>query len=224
MTTTESLFLQNQVNCEHAMQQIEYLYGPFSKEEIDFYYKHLGGTIHSYQKKLVFALFYKYFGYPQSIMSINMEQYIKLVIASKKLLEGHNLRLLPHIISGKIVKLINKKSVNKKEFTEINNSQYFKYVLEKFVGTSYNGNTAYDIVGAPQDMYDVRIEKQLCKDFAYVKKEQDAIIESILSTIATISCSIFKFISFDEPELHDTIIETIPTIIMEEVIMYFLLI
>ena len=219
----ESLFLQNQVNCEHAMKQIEFLYGPFSPEELKFYYNHLGGKIHPFQKKLVFALFYKYFGDPVSIMSINMEQYIKLVIASKRLLEGHNLRILPYIVSGKIVKVINKKSVNKKEFTEINNSQYFKYVLEKFVGTVYNGNNAYDIVGAPHDMYDQKIEKKLCKEYAHVKKEQDAIIDSILSLIATISCSIFKFISFDDPELHDNIIETIPNIIMEEVIMYFLL-
>ena len=72
-------------------------------------------------------------------------------------------------------------------------------------------------------MYDQKIEKKLCKEYAHVKKEQDAIIDSILSLIATISCSIFKFISFDDPELHDNIIETIPNIIMEEVIMYFLL-
>ena len=219
----ESLYLQNQVNCEYAMRQIEYMYGPFEEDEVKFYYNELGGTINNFQKGLVFALFYKYFGDPESIKSINIEQYVKLVIASKRLLEGHGLRMLPHIISGKIVKLIRKKSVNKKEFTDINNSDYFKFVIEKFTGPKYTAQNLYELVGADDNMYSEAMEKVMTDKYKDIKSEQEIIISDILSLIATISCSVFKFISYDDPTLHDTIIETIPTIIMEEVNMYLLL-
>jgi hypothetical protein len=221
----ESLLLQNDVNCSYTMKQIEMLYGPFEQDEINFYYKEFGGKINKFQKELVFNLFMKYFGDPMSIKSLdNIEEYIKLVIAAKRLLEGHNLRILPYIISGNVVKLIRKKNINKKEYTELSNSIYFKYVIEKYVGLS-NVFSMNDIVGVDSNMYyDPNIEKEMKMRYSQSRKEHDRFVEDILSFIATLSVSTFKIVDYDDPELNGTIVENIPSIIMEEVLIYLLLI
>ena len=62
----ESLLLQNQVASDDAMNQIKMMYGPFDQDEIQFYKHRLssGGkcTVNSFQRDLVFNLFFKYFG------------------------------------------------------------------------------------------------------------------------------------------------------------------
>jgi hypothetical protein len=82
------------------------LYGPFDQDEINFYKESLGEddkpVINSFQKDLIFNLFYKYFGDTQSINVINMDDYIKLMIAARRLLEANGLVVLPYIISGKV--------------------------------------------------------------------------------------------------------------------------
>ena len=76
----ESLFLQNKVNANQTMKQIEQLFGPFPQEEIDYYIQRLEENdsdtiINSFQRNLIFNLFYKYFGDPVSIRSINKVDY-----------------------------------------------------------------------------------------------------------------------------------------------------
>lgn len=55
-----------QVASDDAMDQIRMMYGPFREEEIQFYKHRLsdGGrcTVNSFQRDLVFNLFFKYFG------------------------------------------------------------------------------------------------------------------------------------------------------------------
>ena len=67
------------------MKSIETIYGPFTDEEINYYISRLeeNGTdtiINSFQKNLIFNLFYKYFGDPMSINNINKVDYVKLMI------------------------------------------------------------------------------------------------------------------------------------------------
>ena len=118
------------------------MFGPFDSDEIDFYYKELDGKITDFQKNLVFNLFYKYFGDPQAIKSLNFIQYIKLIMSAKRLLEGHNLRILPYIISGKFVKIVKRKTINKKELGYLMNSMIFNYVLYKYGIDDWDTNTA----------------------------------------------------------------------------------
>lgn len=132
----ESLYLQNKVNCESTMKYLESIYGPFSDEEIQFYINRLSSdnkiVLNDFQKELVFNLFYKFFGDPMSIKAINRDDYIKLVIISKKILQANNLVILPYIISSKINRLVYRKTINKKELSNIERSPYYTHIVNKY--------------------------------------------------------------------------------------------
>lgn len=132
----EALYLQNKVNCEATMKYLEGIYGPFDQNEIEFYIRELASdnkvVINSFQKELVFNLFYKYFGDPMSIKAINRDDYIKLVIIAKKLLQANNMIILPYIISSKINRLVLRKNINKKESTKLESSPYYPYIINKY--------------------------------------------------------------------------------------------
>lgn len=132
----ESLYLQNKVNCQETMKYLEQMYGPFDMNEIEFYKKELmvdgEFVINSFQMELVFNLFYKYFGDPVSIKSINSEDYIKLILIAKKMLQSQGMIILPYIISGKIVRLISRKNVNKKELLKLEASPYYTVIMNKY--------------------------------------------------------------------------------------------
>lgn len=186
----EGLYLQNKVNCEETMKMIELIYGPFSEDEINFYIKRLSKdgdfTINQFQESLVFNLYYKYFGDTVSIKAINQRDYIKLIIASKKILESNRLIIMPYIISSKVKRLITRKSVNKKELSKLQSSPFYNLVLDKYKNP--------------------KIENQ------------------ILSMIAGILSSEFEIIDFYDDELDGRIVEQNIDLLLEEVLMYILLI
>lgn len=121
------------------MKYIENKWGPFDPDEIAYYREKIGNTatgemkINPFQQELVFNLFYSYFGDPQSIKAIdNIIDYIKLVIAARRMLELSGLIVLPYIISSKVVRLVTRKNINKKEMTNIEASPNWQFVLEKY--------------------------------------------------------------------------------------------
>lgn len=132
----ESLYIQNKVNCEETMKLIELEYGPFDPAEIEFYIKELsvGGrpVIANFQKNLVFSLFYKYFGDTESIKAINKEDYIKLIIAAKKILELNHMVEFPYIISSRVERIVKRQTINKKELMKLEASQYFSIINDKY--------------------------------------------------------------------------------------------
>ena len=133
----ESLYLQNKCNCDQTMKSIEAIYGPFSDEEINYYISRLeeNGTdtiINSFQKNLIFNLFYKYFGDPLSINNINKVDYVKLMIAATKELSANNMVILPYIISSRVLKLQQRKSLNKKESIKLESSALYQTIKEKY--------------------------------------------------------------------------------------------
>ena len=133
----EELYLQNKVACEDTMRLIELSYGPFSEEEIEFYKRRYSGidgkvVINSFQKELVFNLFYKYFGDINCIKSINLNDYIKLIMAGKIILESNGLCILPYILSSKVVRLATRKNINKKDLLKIKSSENYKLIEDKY--------------------------------------------------------------------------------------------
>lgn len=132
----EGLLLQNEVNCEETMRRIESMYGPFSMKEINYYHSKLQeGSLnikHEFQQELIFNLFYRYFGDPQSIKAINDIDYIKLMIAAKRILVANGMKLFPYIISSKITSFQRRKSINKKELIKIEADEYYEAVLAKY--------------------------------------------------------------------------------------------
>lgn len=132
----EALYLQNKVNCESTMKYLENIYGPFSNDEIQFYINKLSRDgkeiINDFQKELIFNLFYKFFGDPMSIKAINSNDYVKLIIIAKKILQANNMVILPYLISSKINRLVSRKTINKKELSKLERSPYYVYIMNKY--------------------------------------------------------------------------------------------
>src|SRR5574344_2105860 len=132
----ESKYLQNKFNSERTMEFIRNKYGPFSDEEIDFYLSELMKSgklvMNNFQKRLIFNLFYKLFGDSISINSINIRDYVVLMIAAKRILISSGMVVLPYIISVKVIKLITRNTINKKEMMKLEASEYYNIVQQKY--------------------------------------------------------------------------------------------
>lgn len=172
------------------MRSIDAKFGPFDPWEISFYSNRLkndkGVIINSFQKQLIFNMFYKYFGDTTSAYGINADEYVKLMIAAKRILIENHMIILPYIISGRVNKLIGRKTVNKKEMAKLQASEYYSQIEKKY-----------------------RNEK---------------IIKNILSMIATIISSDFSIIDYHNKDIDGRKIDAIPDLVIEEVLMYVLLI
>lgn len=133
---SEALYLQNKVNSDSTMTMIESLFGPFDPNEVKFYMRQLsdenGNCINSFQQQLIFNLFYKYFGDTSAIYAINVVGYIKLMMAAKKMLKDQYMIILPYVISGKVDRLVGRKSVNKREMMRIEANKYYPMVINKY--------------------------------------------------------------------------------------------
>lgn len=186
----ESKYLQVKYNYEYTMKRIEAEWGPYDQNEIEFYRKELrnsnGEIINNFQKQLVFNMFYKYFGDTTSINAINENDYIKLIITAKKMLKNSAMGFLPYIISGKVNKIVSRKTLNKKEIADMQASQYYSLIEDKF--------------------------------------KNPKIMQQILGTIATIITSTFSVIDYNDPSIHGKQINVETRIIIEETLMYVLLI
>lgn len=182
----EALYLQNKVNCEQTMKMILMMF-PVSQEEVNFYLTQLVDegeefTINGFQKKLIFNLFYKYFGDITSIKAINRDDYIKLMIIAKRILQSNHMIILPYVISSKVMKLITRKTINKKENDRLQASPFYVLFQNKYKNP---------------------------------KMEED-----LFADLATILASNFRMIDSENKDVNGVILEVIPEIICEEILMY----
>ena len=119
-----------------AVRKIEALYGPFSDEEINHYKKKLTKdgrpVINPFQKQMVGYLFFKEFGDPISLNTINQTDYIKLIIAGKRLLLHSGMVILPYIISSRVTRTATRKNVNKKELIRLESSELYNQAKAKY--------------------------------------------------------------------------------------------
>ena len=134
--TNEALSMQFQINAYTTMQKIENLYGPFNQKEIDYYIKRLtedGKSVKTtFQTYLIYNLFIDEFGDKDSIRYINNEEYVKLMIAAKKILSSYKMFTLAEIVGGKVEKTIARKNINKNMFTRIKMSENYPKVRDKY--------------------------------------------------------------------------------------------
>ena len=132
----EALFLQTKVAAMQAVKKIETLYGPFSENEILHYKKKLTKdgrpVINPFQKQMIGYLFFKEFGNPASINTINQTDYIKLIIAGKRLLLHSGMVILPYIISSRVTRTATRKNVNKKELVRLESSELYNQAKAKY--------------------------------------------------------------------------------------------
>ena len=74
---------------------------------------------------------------------LNREDYIKLVISAKKMLLSKGMIIFPYIISGKIDKFVQRKSINKKEKLMAESSPSYPLIVNKY----QNDNIINNILG-----------------------------------------------------------------------------
>lgn len=132
----ESLFIQSKMNCEDTMNRINAIYGPYDQWEIEFYKNRLktdsGYITNNFQRTLIFNMFMKNFRDTNSIYTINNDDYVKLMLAARKILLDNRMICLPFIISGKVEKIVGRKSVNKKELIKMQSSSCYSMVMNKY--------------------------------------------------------------------------------------------
>lgn len=132
----ESLLLQNKCQAEQTIRKIELLYGPFGEDEIMHYKRRLTKdgrpVINSFQKQLIGYVFFKEFGDPISLQSINQIDYIKLLIAAKRILKRSGMVNLPYVISSRVVRVATRKNVNKKELLKLEASELYEMIKAKY--------------------------------------------------------------------------------------------
>jgi len=120
-----------------TVKHIEEIYGPFEEEEINWYKKKLtvdgAPVINYFQRQLVGYLYYKDFGDPITFMSLhNNTDYIKLIIAAKRMLLNSGMVLLPYIISSKVMRTATRKIIGKKDTAKYENSLLYQQIKEKY--------------------------------------------------------------------------------------------
>lgn len=133
----EAIYLQNKVAAEQTVLTIESIYGPFSNEEIAHYKAKLtrngAPIINDLQKQLIGYLYDKHFGDPITINSIkNQTDYIKLIIAAKRMLLRSSMVILPYIISSRVTRIASRKIISKKDHIRIENSKEYEQIKQKY--------------------------------------------------------------------------------------------
>ena len=134
--TSEALYLQSKINCEMTTKKIESIWGELRDKEIKYFMNRLRNEkneiVNGFQKQLIFNLFYKYYGDTESIKDNNVTSYIKLMLTGKKMLLNYNMSFLPYILSAKVNKIVARKTLNKKELSELQSFPEYQMVVDKY--------------------------------------------------------------------------------------------
>lgn len=191
INTSERLYLQVKVNYEYVTKNLFNNYA-IANEEVKYFFNRLrentvdGQIQNGFQKELVFNLFYKYFGDTQCIRQANNTDYVRFMLIARRMLLNYKMIFLPYILSGKVVKIINRKTLNKKDLDEIESNANYANVVKK-----YNNEKIY---------------------------------RQILNTIGTIITSTFEFVDKDRKDLDGERIIIDSKIIIDEFLLYALLV
>ena len=125
---------QYKVNSDDAMKIIDERFGPFNEHEIEFYIKELtkdGSSVKSggLQYTIISFIFVGIFGDMASIRYVNEVQYVKLIIAAKKLMNNYGIFTLAEIVGGKTKHGIARKSISKTMITRLKMSEKYPRIL-----------------------------------------------------------------------------------------------
>lgn len=109
--------------------------GKITQDEIEFYKRELtknnGEIINRFQQELVNLSVYRFFGDPITSKFTNKDEYISLMIASKRLMRSYFM-IIHEIICGRVVRLVDRKSINKKDMEKVKASPTWKKLERLF--------------------------------------------------------------------------------------------
>lgn len=135
--SSESTHLYIKANKDSVIQALTNCHGlgKFTQEEIEFFKKELSKDgkhpVNPFQQELVNYAVFQYFGDTQSVRMTNIDQYITMMIAVRRQLSA-SLTILPYVISGRVVRLVDRKTVNKKEMEKLQASPTWAKVQNIF--------------------------------------------------------------------------------------------
>lgn len=140
------------VASEQTVNKIEALYGPFSEAEIEHYRRKLtrdgAPMINEFQRQLVGYMYDKDFGDPITMNAIhNQTDYIKLIIAAKRILLNSGMVILPYIISGRILRIATRKIISKKDMIAIETDPLYEQLKQKYNNPKIE-QKIYELIGA----------------------------------------------------------------------------
>ena len=134
-SSSEAIYIYSLYNSEYVLSSLS---SKFYIEErlIDHYYYELtkngNNMINPFQERLIFNLFYKYYGECCSIKNSNSRDYIRLMLIAREMLRYEKLFLLAEVASSKIISMSSRKDLNKKEKLLLESSEVYKNVMEKY--------------------------------------------------------------------------------------------
>ena len=130
----ESEAAQYKINSEDVMSTIDIKYGPFDEHEVQFYINELskdGRDVKSaYQENIIRFIFGGMFGDIISINYVNQVQYVKLLIAAKRLMNNNGIFTLAEIVSGRTKRGVARKSISKTMVTRLKMSEKYLTILD----------------------------------------------------------------------------------------------
>lgn len=134
----EAEMVINRVNIKRTIRSVIKKFDiTLSKEELLFYSKEF--KINKLQKNLLFLFFAKYFGSAEALYYCNLQEYITLLVIMKKILQKNNFVYLDKIMTGKIEEVTEKKSLNKKNYSKIIESEKYNNIInEKYPDAFFN--------------------------------------------------------------------------------------
>ena len=134
----EAEMIINKVNIKKTIKTIIKKFNiQITKEEVQFYSK--GFKINKLQKNFLFLFFAKYFGSAEALYYCNLTEYVTLLIIMKKILTNNNFTYLNEVMTSKVEEISEKKSLNKKNYTKIIESEKYNQIInEKYPDTFFN--------------------------------------------------------------------------------------
>ena len=69
-----------------------------------------------------------------------------LMICAKKMLLANGMKILPYILSGKIQRLVNRVSINKKELTKFESSSFYHLIEEKYRNDKISSRIVFSLI------------------------------------------------------------------------------
>ena len=134
----EAEMIINKVNIRKTIKSICKKFNvSVTKEELQFYAKDF--KINKLQKNLLFLFFASYFGSAEALYYCNLNEYVTLLVIMKKILSQNNFHYLNEVMTSKVQNINEKKSLNKKNYTKIIESEKYNQIInEKYSDTFWN--------------------------------------------------------------------------------------
>lgn len=103
----ESELLSNHMIIKQRLANLISKYGPIMHDEFNYYMENI--TIDEFQRNMISLIFANHFGSTRILDFIKKHQYIQLVIIMKRMLLKQDYKILPYLLSGRVIKKTRKK-------------------------------------------------------------------------------------------------------------------